>query len=1078
MDFDTARASTCTTCKAREDLSNYWIPNLYYRAPDGTFEDVPQTGGMLVYYLQRSDPKDPEYEKGLLAFPEGFQMLAGNPHLRSFKNTLEQRAISYACLGVSGPETHEIPPHNCPNGLRAQVMFPSCWDGKNLDSPDHKSHMAYPDRVDSGVCPRSHPKRLVTIFYEVVFQIDQFKDRWHGSSHPFVFSNGDPTGYGLHGDFLNGWDVKVLQKAVKECTDASGVIEKCSALTFFDDDAMNGCRVPVQVDEKTNGVLKSLPGCNPVTFGPEPATPVVGEACNATKKISPPKWPFTDVTDTNKFRYLGCAKDTYGSRSLNMAQTSADNMTIESCLDYCEHQGYLFAGLEYGRECYCGNAVDKNKLPVKGQLGKCEMPCAGNKEQVCGGPGALSLYQKCKASEGSCKNAEIISRFRVYTRSSDPDLVAAPTRSKPSAPGPVDTSCHDADDESINAHERDWHLFFGEHSRPQDVDVSDETTSVPSPISNAVYDSGRILVQLANLPTVHLNEAQHHLTSVATTAGMSGEMSSPLSNSIAVQSEVPRRESTIPEAFDFVVSPSPFGTDESLPHLPAMVAAHALTPSNDCQSAGGLASTDSTDRKSEIVETDPELSFFLRQFADTMGNWMDLFDMDRHYHRVIPMLAWSSPLLLYSACAVAAKQLTLVKPSLQEPQFYIHPWQTSFQKDFAWYSTKYYDRAISLLLGYVSNLSSGDSGQENALQQSKHGHNPKPCGNEIIIAATILSVYEFLTASDQTWSEHLDGIRSFIGLSEELGFNFQPTSAGPVLDPLLPSLLRAACWNFARQDFLAALINGHKTRLDTENPVIWRRMGLSVTENGKPITHVDSRVSEDAHSESLRPDIISNTLVWLLSKLANYVATATDSKQQPTSTHSLEATWLSLKQEFETWHRGLPSSFRPSYRVRRTPQHNVERSQRCRHQTESLICYETWYSSSMCASSMQSYHMSQILLLIHKPEGLVVPFSQPSASGGPLDALTRFNQMNRVLQYHAAEICAIALSRPEAAARIHMLQPVYLAGRCLHTKADRAIVLGLLESIEIELGWSSRYRVDDLLREWGMDRHEIMHCCN
>jgi hypothetical protein len=132
------------------------------------------------------------------------------------------------------------------------------------------------------------------------------------------------------------------------------------------------------------------------------------DACNATKVISPPIWPFTDVTQSNKFSYLGCAKDTYGSRSLDMAQTSADDMTIESCLDYCEDKGYSFAGLEYGRECYCGNAVDKSRLPVKGILGKCEMPCAGNKEQVCGGPGALSLYQKCKSSEGSCKNAQIM----------------------------------------------------------------------------------------------------------------------------------------------------------------------------------------------------------------------------------------------------------------------------------------------------------------------------------------------------------------------------------------------------------------------------------------------------------------------------------------------------------------------------------------------------------------------------------------------------------------------------------------------------------------------------------------------
>jgi hypothetical protein len=25
--------------------------------------------------------------------------------------------------------------------MRAETFFPSCWDGKNLDSADHKSHV-------------------------------------------------------------------------------------------------------------------------------------------------------------------------------------------------------------------------------------------------------------------------------------------------------------------------------------------------------------------------------------------------------------------------------------------------------------------------------------------------------------------------------------------------------------------------------------------------------------------------------------------------------------------------------------------------------------------------------------------------------------------------------------------------------------------------------------------------------------------------------------------------------------------------------------------------------------------------
>lgn len=89
-------------------------------------------------------------------------MLAGDPKLRSYNNTLEQRAISYVCLGNSGPATSELPNRNCPNGLRLQIIFPACWDGVNLDSPDHKSHMAYPDRLDNGKCPTTHPKRFVT----------------------------------------------------------------------------------------------------------------------------------------------------------------------------------------------------------------------------------------------------------------------------------------------------------------------------------------------------------------------------------------------------------------------------------------------------------------------------------------------------------------------------------------------------------------------------------------------------------------------------------------------------------------------------------------------------------------------------------------------------------------------------------------------------------------------------------------------------------------------------------------------------------------------------------------------------
>jgi len=74
-----------------------------------------------------------------------------------------------------------------------------------MDSDDHKSHVSYPvdGNYDGGRCPKSHPVHLVTLFYEVYYDTKSFKDKWYGDGQPFVFANGDTTGYGYHGDFVS-----------------------------------------------------------------------------------------------------------------------------------------------------------------------------------------------------------------------------------------------------------------------------------------------------------------------------------------------------------------------------------------------------------------------------------------------------------------------------------------------------------------------------------------------------------------------------------------------------------------------------------------------------------------------------------------------------------------------------------------------------------------------------------------------------------------------------------------------------------------------------------------------------------
>jgi hypothetical protein len=327
-------------------------------------------------------------------------MLAGNPYLRNYTGSVEQQAISYACLGVSGPETNDFPTQNCPDGLRSQVFFPSCWDGVNLDSLDHKSHMAYPSRYDSGFCPPSHPKRFISIFYEVIWNTPDFADMWYDGHQPFVWASGDPTGYGFHGDFLNGWDVPTLQKAVTECTSSSGVIEECNVFDFFTDQVTQGCKIPASVDEQIDGILDALPGCNPVQSGPDMAKPVSG--CGAPTTIGTPQYNFVDLTVSKGFEYLGCGPDIAGqARTLGGDSLAADDMTNEKCVDYCVSKGFSIAGTEYTTQCFCDNAILAGREPIPGLMGNCLMPCSGDSKEFCGGGGQISLYQKCGST---CSN--------------------------------------------------------------------------------------------------------------------------------------------------------------------------------------------------------------------------------------------------------------------------------------------------------------------------------------------------------------------------------------------------------------------------------------------------------------------------------------------------------------------------------------------------------------------------------------------------------------------------------------------------------------------------------------------------
>jgi Domain of unknown function (DUF1996) len=79
----------------------------------------------------------------------------------------------------------------------------------------------------------------------------------------FVLANGDLTGYGFHGDFMNGWDIPTLQSAVSSCTNISGNFQDCPPFRLQNDSEASKCsfKMPMELmAEDCLGPRHLLPG--------------------------------------------------------------------------------------------------------------------------------------------------------------------------------------------------------------------------------------------------------------------------------------------------------------------------------------------------------------------------------------------------------------------------------------------------------------------------------------------------------------------------------------------------------------------------------------------------------------------------------------------------------------------------------------------------------------------------------------------------------------------------------------------------------------------------------------------------
>lgn len=94
------------------------------------------------------------------------------------------------------------------------------------------------------------------------------------------------------------------------------------------------------------------------------------------------------VPEIEGYTFGGCYTEASSGRALTGSAFFDDYMTVEKCATACT--GFKYFGLEYGRECFCGNNL--NTGSVETELTDCSFSCPGDSTQNCGAGNRLDIY--------------------------------------------------------------------------------------------------------------------------------------------------------------------------------------------------------------------------------------------------------------------------------------------------------------------------------------------------------------------------------------------------------------------------------------------------------------------------------------------------------------------------------------------------------------------------------------------------------------------------------------------------------------------------------------------------------------
>jgi len=187
-----------------------------------------------IYYKRRpaSDPFCNKAAKRCVGIPRGLRFVFGWDQTRpSDPQPENNKLFNFKCVQGWSPVTAAFPDmvepmKTCKPGqwLSATISTPQCWNGVDLDSKNHRSHLADMVRNRSAgqlACPATHPWIIPQFTMGVAYSIAVGDDptAWSLSSDHMLPASTRRAGASFHSDYFEAWQEEIRLRWEAGCLD-------------------------------------------------------------------------------------------------------------------------------------------------------------------------------------------------------------------------------------------------------------------------------------------------------------------------------------------------------------------------------------------------------------------------------------------------------------------------------------------------------------------------------------------------------------------------------------------------------------------------------------------------------------------------------------------------------------------------------------------------------------------------------------------------------------------------------------------------------------------------------------------